>query len=60
VRIAWHVKRPTSSTVKHMAAAHAGIGMRAPDPEQGRREASGATLAIRVHAATVVGERSSS
>jgi len=35
VRIAWHVKRPTSSAVKRMAAARAGIGMRAPGSEQG-------------------------
>ena len=63
MRIAWHVKRPTSSTVKRMAAARAGneqIGMRAPGPEPDRRRASRATPAIRVHAATVLGERSSS
>jgi len=60
VRIAWHVKRPTSSAVKRMAAARAGIGMRAPGSEQGRRGASRVMLAIQVHAATVVGERSSS
>ena len=39
VRIAWHVKRPTSSAVKRKAAARAGIGMRAPGSEQGRRGA---------------------
>ena len=60
VRIAWHVKRPTSSAVKRMAAARAGIGMRAPGSEQGRRGASRVMLAIRVHAGTVVGERSRS
>ena len=60
MRIVWHVKRPTSSTVKRMAAARAGIGMRAPGSEQGRRGVSRVMLAIRVHATTVVGERSNS
>jgi len=36
----------------------AGIGMRAPGSEQGRRGASRVMLAIREHAGTVVGERS--
>jgi len=60
VRIDWHVKNPTTSVVKRMAAARAGIGMRAPDSEKGRRGASRVMLAIRVHATTVVGERSRS
>jgi len=60
VRIAWHFKRPTSITVKRMAAARVGIGMRAPGSDQGRRGASRATLAIRAHATTVLGERWSS
>ena len=60
MRIAWNVKRPTRSVVKRMAAARAGIGMRAPGSEQDRRGANRVMLAIRVHAATVVGERSSS
>jgi len=38
----------------------AGIGMRAPGSEQGRLGASRVILAIREHAGTVVGERSSS
>jgi len=38
----------------------AGIGMHAPGSEQGRRGASRVILAIREHAGTVVGERSSS
>ena len=38
----------------------AGIGMRAPGSEQGRRGASRVMLTIREHAGTVVGERSSS
>jgi len=72
VRIAWHVKRPTSNRVKRSefrmclgtgrAVARAGneqVGMRAPGSEQGRRGASMATPANRVHAATVLGERSS-
>jgi len=53
------VKRPTSSGVKRMAAARAGIGMRASGSEQGKRGVSRVILAIRVHAGTVVGERSS-
>ena len=36
-----------------------GIGMRAPGSEPGRRGASRVMLAIREHAGTVVGERSS-
>jgi len=60
VRIAWHVKRQTSSAVKRTAEARAGIGMRAPGSEQGRQGASRVMLAIQVHAGTVVGERSSS
>jgi len=62
VRIDWHVKRPTSSTVKRMAAARAGkeqISMRAAGSEPGRRRASRATPANQ-HATTVLGERSSS
>jgi len=43
-----------------MALARAGIGMRVPGSEQGRRGASRATMAILVHAATVLGECSSS
>ena len=43
-----------------MAAARAGIGMRAPGSEQDRRGASRVMLAIRVHAGTVVGERANS
>jgi len=49
VCIAWHVKRPTSSAVKRMAAARAGneqISMRAAGSEPGRRRASKATPAI--------------
>ena len=38
----------------------AGIGMRAPGSDQGRRGVSRVKLAIRDHAGTVVGERSSS
>ena len=63
MRIAWHVKRPTSSTVKRMAAARAGneqVSMRAVGSEPGRRRASKATPANQVHAATVLGQRSSS
>jgi len=63
VRIAWHVKKPTSSTVKRSTAARAGneqVGMRAAGSEPGRWRASRATPANRVHAATVLGERSSS
>jgi len=64
VRIAWHVKRPTSSTVKRMAAARTGneqINMRAAGSETGRQRASKATPANQVHAVrTVLGERSSS
>jgi len=59
VRITWHVKRPTNSTVKRMAAARPGIGMRAPGSEQGRRGTRRVMFTIRVHAGTVVGERSS-
>jgi len=36
------------------------VGMRAPGSEPGRRGASRATLSNRVHAATVLGERSNS
>jgi len=64
VRIAWHVKRPTSSTVKRMAVARAGneqISMRTAGSEPGRRRASKATPANQVHAVrTVLGERSRS
>jgi len=60
VRIVCHVKRPTSSTVKRMAAARGGIDMRAPGSEEGRREATRVILAIRAHTPTVVGERSNS
>jgi len=73
VRIDWHVKRSASNTVKRRgcciclgtrrAAARAGnqqFGMRAPGSEQDRRGASRATPVIRVHAATVLGERSNS
>jgi len=63
VRIAWHVKSPTSSTVKRMAATRAGneqISMCAAGSESGRRRTSKATPANQVHAATVFGERSSS
>jgi len=56
----WYVKTPTTSAVKRMAAARAGIGMRAPGSEQGRRGASRVMQAIGVRATTVVGERSSS
>jgi len=59
VHKAWHVKGPTSSTT----AARAGneqVGMRAPGSEPGRQRASRATPANQVHAATVLGERSSS
>ena len=72
MRIAWHVKRPTSNTIKRSefrmclgtrrAAARAGneqVGMRAPGSEQGRRGASMGTPANRMHAATVLGERTS-
>ena len=72
MRIAWHVKRPPSNTVKRSeccvclgtrrAAACAGneqVGMRAPGSEPGRRGASMSTPAIRMHAATVLGERTS-
>jgi len=57
-----HVKRPTNSTVKRMVVARAGnrqIGMRAPSLEPGRLRANRATPANRVHATTVLGERSS-
>jgi len=60
VRVVWYVKRSTNSIVKRIAAARVGIGMRAPGSEQGRRGASRARLAIRVHATTVLGERSNS
>jgi len=59
VRIAWHVTRPTSSTVKRSTAARAGdeqVGMWAAGSEPGRRRASRATPANRVHAATVLGD----
>jgi len=59
VRIAWHVTRPTSSTVKCSTAALAGdeqVGMRAAGSEPGCRRASRATPANRVHAATVLGD----
>ena len=59
VRIAWHGKRPTSSTVKRMAVARVGneqIRMRAVS-EPGRRRARKATPANQVHAVrTVLGE----
>jgi len=64
VRIAWHVKRPASSTVKRMAEARAGneqISMRAAGSEPGRRRTSKATPANQVHTVhTVLGESSSS
>jgi len=63
VRIAWHVKRPTSSTVKRSTVARAGneqVGLRAAGSEPGKRRASRSTPANRVHATTVFGERSSS
>ena len=59
VRIVWHVKRSTSSTVKRTTAARAGdeqVGMRAVDSEPGRRRASRATPVNRVHAVTVLGD----
>ena len=72
VRIAWHVKGQMSNTVKRSefrmclgtrrAAARAGneqVGMRAPCSEQGRRRACMGTPANRMHAATVLGERTS-
>jgi len=62
------VKRPASNTVKHSgcciclgtrkAAARVGnqqVGIHAPGSERGKRVASRATPAIRVHAATVLG-----
>ena len=63
MHIAWHVKRPTSSTVKRIAAARAGneqISMRAAGSEPGRRRANKATPANQVYAATDLGEHSSS
>jgi len=72
VRIAWHVKGQMSNTVKRSefrmclgtrrAAARAGnkqVGMRTPGSEQGRRGARMATPANRMHATTILGERSS-
>jgi len=59
VRIAWHVKRSTSSTVKRSTAARAGdeqVGMRAAGSEPGRRRASRDTPANQVHAVTVRGD----
>jgi len=59
VRIAWHVKRPTSSKVKRSTAARAGdeqVGMRAAGSELDRRRARRATPANQVHAATVLGD----
>jgi len=62
VRIVWHVKRPTRSTIKRTAAARAGneqINMRAAGSEPDRRRARKATPANQVHAVTVLVERSS-
>ena len=63
MRIAWHVKRPTSSTVKRMAAARGGneqISRRAAGSEPGRPRVSKAMPENQAHAVTALGKRSSS
>jgi len=52
----WHLQ-PTTT---HVESCDEQVGMRAPGSEPGRRGASRSTMANRVHAATVLGERSNS
>jgi len=50
----WHPQPATT----HVESCDEQVGMRAPGSEPGRRGASSSTLANRVHAATVLGQRS--
>jgi len=52
----WHPQPATT----HVESCDEQVGMRAPGSEPGRRGVSRSTLANRVHAATVLGERSNS
>jgi len=52
----WHPKPATT----HVESCDEQVGTRAPGSEPGRRGASRSALANRVHAATVLGQRSNS
>jgi len=52
----WHPQPATT----HVESCDEQVGTRAPGSEPGRQGASRSTLANRVHAATVLGERSNS